>query len=215
LLGKSEYALIVCDRVTSRRSVHINHDYALPTLTSHSHPEEGRTTRDIGARKSGVGDLGPQAVTSLSSVVGNNIVAHVQAALPKVPREDCGVLLTAWVDLHTTEGRRVPVRALLDQCSTLNFISESLCKTLRTKRQRIDLTISRVTGMERGGVRTRVSLGLSSRDKPVPMISLMAYVLPDITAYTAPRTQPLNMWRHLRGMNWRIRIRQASTRSTC
>jgi hypothetical protein len=56
------------------------------------HPEEGRTTRDIGTRESGAGDPGPQAVTSPSSVVGNAIFAHVQATLPKVPREDRGVL---------------------------------------------------------------------------------------------------------------------------
>jgi hypothetical protein len=68
---------------------------------------------------------------------------------PKVPREDRRVLPTAWVDPHTTEGRRVPVRALVDQCSTLSFISESLCQMLRTKRQRIDVTISGVAGIER------------------------------------------------------------------
>ncbi|KAH0947354.1 hypothetical protein HN011_007448, partial [Eciton burchellii] len=47
-------------------------------------------------------------------------------------------------------------------------------------------------------VETRVSLGLSPRDKPVPMIPLMAHMLPNITAYTAPQTQPLDMWPHLR-----------------
>jgi hypothetical protein len=54
--------------------------------------------------------------------------------------------------------------------------------------------------MERGGVGTRVSLGLSPRDKLVPMISLMAYVLPDITAYMAPRSLPLDTWPHLRSI---------------
>jgi hypothetical protein len=82
------------------------------------HPEEGRTNRRIGNQKSGTGGPGPQAVTSPSSVVESDIVAHVQAAQPKVPWKDRGVLPTAWVDLHTTEGRRVPVRVLLDQGST-------------------------------------------------------------------------------------------------
>jgi len=145
----------------------------------------------MGAPESGAGDQGPQAVTSPSSVLGKAIVAHVQPTLPKFLQEDCGVMPTAWVDLHTTEGR--PVRALLDQCSTLSFISESFCKTLRTKRQRTDLTIHSVAGMQRGGLRSRVTLGLSPRDKLAPMIPLTAYVLPDITAYTAPRDLPIDM----------------------
>jgi len=110
------------------------------------------------------------------------------------------VLPTAWVDLHTTEGRRIPVRAFLDQYATLSFISESFCRTLRTKRQRIDVTINGVAGMKRGGVRTRVSLGLFPRGKPVLMIPLGAYVLPKIIAYTAPRALPLDTWPHLRGI---------------
>jgi hypothetical protein len=114
------------------------------------HPEEDRITRRIGERESGTGDPESQSVASPSSAVGSDVVVHVQAAQPKVPREDRGVLPTAWVDFHTTEDRRVPVRTLVDQYSTLSFISESLCRTLRTKRQRIDVTISGVAEMERG-----------------------------------------------------------------
>jgi len=166
------------------------------------HPEEDRTTRRIGKRESDTGNPESQPVASPSSAVGNDVVAHVQAAHPKLPRKDRGVLPTAWVNLHTTEGRRVPIRVLLDQCSTLSFISESLCRMLRTKRQRTDVTISDVAGMEKGSVRTtyRVSLGLSPRGKPVPMIPLTAYVLPNIILYMTPRTQPLDTWPHLRGI---------------
>jgi len=103
---------------------------ALSALTSH--PKEGRTTRRIGNQESGTGGPEPQSVASFSAV-GSVMVAHVQAVQPKVPRGDRGVLPMAWVDLHTMENRRVPVRALVDQCSTLSFISESLCQTLRTK----------------------------------------------------------------------------------
>jgi len=37
----------------------------------------------------------------------------------------------------------------MDQCPTLSFISESLCQTFRAKRQRIDVSLSGVVGMER------------------------------------------------------------------
>jgi len=39
------------------------------------------------------------------------------------------------------EGRCVKIRVLLDQGSTLNFISESLRQTLRAKQQRTDRQI--------------------------------------------------------------------------
>jgi hypothetical protein len=179
------------------------------------HPEKDRTTRSIGDRESDAGDPEPRSVTGPSADRAKNVVAHVQATHSEVPWEDRVVLPTAWIDFHTTEGRQIPVRALLDQCTTLSFISESLCQTLRTKRQHIDVIVKGVAGMERGGIRTRISLGLSPRGKSVPMIPLTAYVLPNVTAYTAPQALPLNTWPHLRGMNWRIRIRQVSTRSTC
>jgi len=108
--------------------------------------------------------------------------ADVQAMLRDVSHASDVLFATIWVNLHTAEDRWVPVHTLIDQCSILSFISESLCQTLRTKRQRIDLSISGVAGMERGDVRAKVSLGLS--DKSVPMISLTTYVLLSITAYT-------------------------------
>jgi len=167
------------------------------------HLKGGRTTRDMGAPEPGAGDQGPQAGTTPSSVQEKATVAHIQPTLPSSLREDRGVMPTAWVDLHTTEGRRIPVRALLDQCSTLSFVSESFCRTLRTRRQRIDLTIHGVARMQRDGLRSRVTLGLSPRDRLSPMIPLTAQstiVLPDITAYTAPRDLPIDTWPHLRGL---------------
>jgi hypothetical protein len=49
------------------------------------------------------------------------------------------LVVTAWVNIHTAEGRCVKVRALLDQGSTLRFISKSLCRTWQTTRQCADL----------------------------------------------------------------------------
>lgn len=73
------------------------------------------------------------APTSENAVV---VVQTVHAPINKPPNV---LLATAWVILHTTEGRRFKVRALLDQGSTVTFISESLCQTLRTKRYRANL----------------------------------------------------------------------------
>jgi len=89
------------------------------------HMAEDRTTRSIG-NQSGAGDPESRLVANPSSAGEKDVVAHVQSAQLKAPRADRGILPTAWVDLHTAEDRRVPVRALVDQCSTLSFISVSL-----------------------------------------------------------------------------------------
>jgi hypothetical protein len=96
-------------------SAHTSHPLTSGGKPDHS--ENGKT--GVRYRRSGI-------AISPSTAVGSDVIAHVQAAQSKVPREDRGVLpSSAWVDLHTTEDRRVPVRALVDQCSTLSFISES------------------------------------------------------------------------------------------
>jgi hypothetical protein len=70
------------------------------------------------------GSTPPVASTSFADE--STIVAHVRTEQATVPRGGLGILSTAWVDLHTVEGRRVPVRALINLGSTLSFISESL-----------------------------------------------------------------------------------------
>lgn len=63
---------------------------------------------------------------------------HVSQAREKSPQV---LLATAWVHISTVEGRTFKLRALLDQGSTYSFISESLCQTMFTKRQRTNLKI--------------------------------------------------------------------------
>jgi len=73
------------------------------------------------------------------SSIGIATVANVQAMSMKVPRTF--YILLAWIALHTAEGCCVKVRAMFDQGSTLSFISEFLCQTLRTTQQCADLQI--------------------------------------------------------------------------
>jgi len=93
---------------------------------------------------------------SLTEALGRN----VQTARTEIPCIFTVLLATAWIDLHTAESRCVKVRALLDQSSTLSFISESLCQTLRTKR-RADLQIRCFGENYTGHARLKVSLRLA------------------------------------------------------
>jgi hypothetical protein len=127
-------------------------------------------------------------------------IADVQATLTDVSHASDVLIATARINLHTAEGRCVKVRALLDQGSTLSFISKALCRTLRTIRQCANLQIRRFGKNYTSHARSKVVLRLSSCNKSEPMISLTAYVLPSITDYTSSQTQLFEMWPHLRDL---------------
>jgi hypothetical protein len=69
-------------------------------------------------------------------------IADVQATRTDVSRASDVLRAAAWINLHTAEDGYVEARALLDQGSTLSFISKSLCRPLRPTRQCADLQIS-------------------------------------------------------------------------
>ncbi|KYN12351.1 hypothetical protein ALC57_15464 [Trachymyrmex cornetzi] len=100
------------------------------------------------------------------------------------------LLATAWVDVHTTEGRSFKVSALLDQGSTFSFVSQSLCQTLRTKRQRSNLQVTCFGEKFTDVARSRVVLTLKPCSSAEPGFPLHAYVFQNITSYAASRTQP-------------------------
>jgi len=59
-------------------------------------------------------------------------IADIQVTRTDVSRASDVLRATAWMNPHTS---CIKVRTLLDQASTLSFISESLCRTLRATRQ--------------------------------------------------------------------------------
>jgi len=126
-------------------------------------------------------------------------VANVQNAQAQVAPVQV-LLATAWVELYTTEGRRFKVRTLFDQGSTLSFISESLCQTLRTKRQGADLQIRCFGDNYTGLARSKVSLRLGPCAKPGFTFPFTAYVFQRITTYAASQMRLPYSWPHLRDL---------------
>jgi len=129
-------------------------------------------------------------------------VANVQTVPSSENMPPNTLLATAWVDLHTHEGRCLKVRALLDQGSTFSFISEFLCQALRTKRQRTDLRIKCFGEKYTGMAKSRVSLKLTPRSQSNPSFPLVAYVYQRITSYAASQIQPFESWPHLKGLSF-------------
>ncbi|XP_029176084.1 uncharacterized protein LOC114944355 [Nylanderia fulva] len=128
------------------------------------------------------------------------VTATVQSVSPKT-RSPANILLaTAWVIVRTQEGRTTLVRALLDQGSTYSFISESLCQTLRTRRQRANLQIRCFGEKYSGSARSRVHISLSPSFNPRKSVSLWAYAYEKITSYASSQIREINSWPHLRGL---------------
>ncbi|XP_018374451.1 PREDICTED: uncharacterized protein LOC108768504 [Trachymyrmex cornetzi] len=132
----------------------------------------------------------------------SNHVANKRTGPPADTVPSNVLLATAWVDVHTTEGRSFKVRALLDQGSTFSFISQSFCQTLRTKRQRSNLQVACFGAKFTGVARSRVVLTLKPCSSAEPGFPLHAYVFQNITSYAASRTQPVESWPHLQGISF-------------
>lgn len=145
------------------------------------------------------------AVNANNFVVASGVaVANVQTVQTQCTPTPNVLLATAWVDLHTAEGRRFKVRALLDQGSTFSFVSESLSQIMRTKRYCAELRIRCFGEKYTGIAKSRVSLRLSpcAQQTPLfPLIHLTAYVYQRITSYAASQIQPINSWSHLRDLS--------------
>ncbi|XP_029165685.1 uncharacterized protein LOC114936607 [Nylanderia fulva] len=143
----------------------------------------------------------PISKTDSLPVSDNATVASVQTIKSPSIASPTVLLATAWVDVHTAEGRSFKVRALLDQGSNFSFISEALCQTIRTGRQRADLQIKGFGEKHTGAARSRVSLRLTPSKKSNPAFPITAYVFQRITSYAASRTKPVDSWPHLQGIS--------------
>ncbi|XP_018372873.1 PREDICTED: uncharacterized protein LOC108767459 [Trachymyrmex cornetzi] len=112
----------------------------------------------------------------------NNHVANKRTDPPADTVPSNVLLATAWVDIHTTEGRSF--------------------KTLRTKRQRSNLQVTCFGEKFTGVARSRVVLTLKPCSSAEPAFPLHAYVFQNITSYAASRTQPVESWPHLQGISF-------------
>ncbi|XP_029165899.1 uncharacterized protein LOC114936760 [Nylanderia fulva] len=155
---------------------------------------------DSDSQKS-VSSAGTQIPHGEHTVTETHAVANVQTVqTTQISTPPHILLATAWVDLHTNEGRRFRVRALLDQGSTYSFISKSLCQNMRTKRHQADLQIRCFGEKYTGKSRSRVTLNMSPCSLKTPLFPLVAYVYQKITSYSASQIQPLKNWSHLRDL---------------
>jgi len=143
-------------------------------------------------------DTQPSSSVARESETAVVSVQTVNAPINKSPQV---LLATAWAILHTNEGRKFKVRALLDQGSDVSFISESLCQTMRTKRFRATLQVHCFGEQYSDVAKSRVFLTLAPCNGQGYAFPLNAFVYQKITSYAGSRSKSIDSWPHLHNLN--------------
>ncbi|XP_018358983.1 PREDICTED: uncharacterized protein LOC108758486 [Trachymyrmex cornetzi] len=178
---------------------------ALSSFASYAATFRERYETDVAENSSRIraeAQLFTPAASNAPVAASSNHVAKVQTVPPADTVHTNVLLATAWVDVHTVEGRSFKVRALLDQGSTFSFISQALCQTLRTKRQRSNLQVTCFGEKYTGCAKSRVMLTLTPCARSGPGFPLHSYVFQSITSYAASQIQPFESWSHLHGLSF-------------
>ena len=118
-------------------------------------------------------------VSSANLEGGSAISSHLNASRKMFPV----LLATVRAVIEAPNGRRVHVRAMLDQGSQATFVSESTVQLLRIPRKKIDVTVSGIGASVCDQIYHSVPIMIKSSKSCVTTLSTQAFVLPKITAY--------------------------------
>ena len=146
--------------------------------SSHTKGEQSPPPKQLNA-------VGPAAYTAKIS------------ALPAFQRV---LVATALVDLQNEAGDTVTVRALLDQCAELSFITKRAVQALFLKKRATDVSISGIGATSAGTATSVVNVTLRSRVNPEFHVNLDALVLKRLTSTVPSFTVEQANWEHVRGL---------------
>lgn len=110
------------------------------------------------------------------------------------------ILATACVTLMSEHGGTTVIRALIDQGSTANFISEKICQLAMCRRHPVLTTITSLNNSNTAKITSAVDVTIGSLYDKEYQTTFRALVVPKITnVYAVPR-RISNNWRHLTGL---------------
>lgn len=102
--------------------------------------------------------------------------------------------------MAASNGRTIKIRALLDQVSQSFFITEAIAQTLRAPRIKVHAPVSGIGGTDAGIGQTLVSLTLNPCIGTETQLHCNAIVFQKLTPYVPPRSNYVDSWRHLEGL---------------
>ncbi|XP_071578665.1 uncharacterized protein [Temnothorax nylanderi] len=128
----------------------------------------------------------------------NEVAAHL---ISKTVAPNSKILLaTARVRVHSSSGRFVTVRALLDQGSVSTLMTESLAQCLRLPKLRRAVFVTGI-GETQSVVRHAAHITITPASHDGPAYSTTALILPSLTKYIPSRVETACQWKHITGLN--------------
>ena len=110
------------------------------------------------------------------------------------------LLATAQVTLESSEGRLLPVRALIDTAAESSFVSEWAVQALRLRRRPVHLTLTGHQETPVGVARQEVTVRLRSRYDDAFTVDFGALVSKRLTTPTPSRPISADDWDHIKGL---------------
>lgn len=139
----------------------------------------------------------PLECTSVSTNSTNNVSTN--CAIERIPQSKA-LLATALIRVETVSGGYTTMRALLDQGSEANFITEAAAKLLGLERIPVETIVSGIGAAESVTSTFAVNLHFWHREGLGQRQHALALVLPSITSYVPTKNLPIDDWDHLHGI---------------
>ncbi|XP_076287410.1 uncharacterized protein LOC143212450 [Lasioglossum baleicum] len=130
--------------------------------------------------------------TKVNSMVTSN--------LSEQPDDPAAVLLATAVISVASHGRTRTVRALIDPCSEVTLVSETVVQALRAPRKACTHVVVGAGAAPTATVRGKTTLTISPRDQPNVCRSVEALILPRLTTYRPHGHHGSLTWPHLSGL---------------
>ncbi|XP_076302125.1 uncharacterized protein LOC143220345, partial [Lasioglossum baleicum] len=109
------------------------------------------------------------------------------------------ILATALISVGA-HGRVRTVRALIDPCSEVTLVSESLVQTLRASRKSCSHVVVGAGANPTATVRGKATLTIAPRDQSSICRTVEALILPRLTHYRPPGHHGSHTWPHIAGL---------------
>ncbi|XP_071577173.1 uncharacterized protein [Temnothorax nylanderi] len=109
------------------------------------------------------------------------------------------LLATARVRVHSSQGRAITIRALLDQGSAAILITESIAQCLRLPKISRSVCVTGI-GDTHSIIRHAVNITLTPASCDGPAYSTTALVMKTLTRYKPRRVESMGAWKHISGL---------------
>eukprot|EP00794_Sanderia_malayensis_P010236 gene10236-11286_t len=152
---------------------------------------------DTPATSASTADLQASGVSKPTNTPSNT-TASTATSYVVVPDSatDTALMMTAEVILYGPDGIQTNARVLLDPASSASFVTERIAQQLRLPRQRQNISINGIGGVQCPNVNnTVVRVDIKSAQNSV--LNVSAIVLPSLTRQLPSTSIPLGEWPHL------------------